>query len=154
MLAIMNNSIQIQTIWGPVSLRVSCHSSFLENRSQSLSIKWRRAYSFFSVINFMFLFAHPNPQSCYMHILAPSFLLWPFLNKVIIFFDISLGCMLKLCLKWKLDCNHYQYLNISGCKSPLNNYTPRSPIDYFSALLRFITKPKLGRNCSCFTVPW
>lgn len=83
-----------------------------------------------------------------MHILAQSSLLWPFLNKVIIFFDISLGCMLKLCLKWKLDCNYYQYLSL---KSPLNNYTPRSPIDYFSALLRLILR--LAESALCFIGP-
>lgn len=56
---------------------------------------------------------HPHPQPCDMHISAPRSSLWPFLNKIIIFFDISLGCMLKLCLKWKLDCNHYQYQAVS-----------------------------------------
>lgn len=38
--------------------------------------------------------------------------------------------------------------------SPLNNYTPRRPIDCFSGLLRFTKKLRRGRNCPYFIGPW
>lgn len=132
-----------------MSFRISRQRPSLENRSQSAN--WR---SFISPgVNFFHVPLHlpftPLQPYC-MLILAPSSLLWSFLNKVILFFDVSLGgiqtlsemkvWLQPLSIAWAL--NH-----LLGC------YTSRNWTDCFSALLRFIKRLGLGRNCSCFIGP-
>lgn len=143
MLAIISNNVYIQTVWTLLNLRYFPKNN-LHTDDGPIPFP---TVSFFHVP----LPLHLHPQPYYMHSLAPSSLLWHLLNKLILFFGISLECMLKLCLKWKFNCNYYQY---QARKPPLSNYTMRNLIDYFPALLRFTRRLRLGRSYSCFIGPW
>lgn len=89
-----------------------------------------------------------TPSTCILKsVLAPSSVLWPFLNKVIWFFDISLWWF------WNFIWNENLIAainNIPGPKSSLSNYKPRNPTDCFWALRNFSTWPMMDRKAHFF----